>query len=295
MMRTDAGGSAVSGPAATYDAVAGAAAVMVLRRYSTSFSLACRLLEQPVRRDVCAVYALVRVADEIVDAPRPGSTPEDRAAVLDALEVDVRSALVLGHSANLVVHAFALTARRCGIDESLVTPFFDAMRTDLVRTHHDVASLARYIYGSAEVVGLMCLRAFLLDEPNPEEAYAALAPGAQRLGAAFQKINFLRDLGEDGSTLGRAYFPGVDPARLTDAQRDELLADIEADLVVARAAMGRLPDSSRKAVELAHGLFDELCRRMREVPAGELCRRRTRVPAPVKARIAARTLLRGRT
>jgi phytoene/squalene synthetase len=209
----------------------------------------------------------------------------------DALESDVVGALSTGHSANLIVHAFAQTARRCGIDTSLVAPFFESMRTDLVRTRHDDASLERYIYGSAEVVGLMCLRAFLADEPGGDEDYASLTPGARHLGAAFQKINFLRDLGEDGSTLGRCYFPGVDPTRLTDDQRDALLDDIDADLRLARAAIPHLPSGSRRAVDLAYGLFTELSDRMRVTPAEELCRRRTRVPGPVKARIAARVLL----
>lgn len=278
-------------PAAAYDAVAQQSAALVIRRYSSSFGLASRLLAEPVRGHVRNVYALVRVADEIVDAPRPGHTEEHQRAVLDELEQDVERTLRTGHSANLVVHAFGLTARHCGITPDLTAPFFDSMRTDLTVRVHDQESLERYVYGSAEVVGLMCLRAFLRDEPDPESAYAALTPGARALGSAFQKVNFLRDLAEDAGLLGRRYFPGVDPARFTDAERDRLLDEIEGELAVAQAALAGLPPGSRRAVAVAHGLFAELARRLRATPAAEISRSRVRVPGPVKARIAARTLL----
>jgi phytoene/squalene synthetase len=167
------------------------------------------------------------------------------------------------------------------------------MRMDLDRATHDEESFARYVHGSAEVVGLMCLRVFLLGRRDPVTAYAELAPGAQALGAAFQKINFLRDLAEDSVLLGRQYFPGVDPARLTDAQRHALLDDIDADLRVAEPAVARLPDSSRRAVLVAHALFGELSRRLRRTSAAEIRVRRVRVPGPAKALVVARCLLRG--
>ncbi|HYO40687.1 MAG TPA: squalene/phytoene synthase family protein, partial [Nocardioidaceae bacterium] len=195
-----------------------------------------------------------------------------------------------GRSSNLVVHAFAGTARRCGIGVDLLTPFFDSMRTDLHVTEHDAASLERYVYGSAEVVGLMCLRAFLTDD-RASTGYDDLCPGARRLGAAFQKVNFLRDLAEDSSVLGRTYFPGVRPEGLTDAQRDVLLDDIDADLDAAAAAIRLLPASSRRAVAVAHGLFAELSSRLRVTPAQEIAVRRVSVPTPVKARVVVRCLV----
>ncbi|GAB2877007.1 phytoene/squalene synthase family protein [Nocardioides pacificus] len=276
----------------TYDEVAEATAALVIRAYSTSFGMASRLLAEPIRTHVRNVYALVRVADEIVDAPRPGGTHEAQARLLDELEAETLSAMGSGHSANLVVHAFARSARRCGIGAELITPFFEAMRTDLVVDRHDPESFARYIYGSAEVVGLMCLRAFVTD-PAAAAGYDELAAGAQRLGAAFQKINFLRDLAGDHHELGRRYFPDLDPARLTDAQRDALLDDIDADLAAAARVIPRLPDSSRRAVCAAHALFAELSRRMRGVPATRIRTERVRVPNPVKARVIAASLLRG--
>ncbi|KAE8763165.1 phytoene/squalene synthase family protein [Georgenia thermotolerans] len=273
--------------AARYDAVAQASAAVVIAGYSTSFGWATRLLAEPVRTHVRNVYALVRVADEIVDAP--GEWPaEQRAHLLTVLEEETYQALRTGHSANLVVHAFALTARRCGIGPDLVEPFFASMRADLAVTAHDAGSFAEYVHGSAEVVGLMCLRVFL---PGDERAYAELADGAARLGAAFQKINFLRDLAEDHDLRGRSYFPGVDVDRLDDACRDVLLDDVAADLAAARAVIPRLPASSRRAVRAAHDLFAELARRLRATPAARLTRTRVRVPDLVKARILLRAVL----
>ena len=286
--------SAPPAPDELYDRLATESAALVIRRYSTSFGLACRLLEEPVRTHVRNVYALVRVADELVDAPRPGASDAQRQELLDALEAETLAAMPRRHSANLVVHAFARTAHECRIGPDLVTPFFDSMRTDLHRREHDPASFERYVYGSAEVVGLMCLRAFVAGRPDPDASYARLAPGARRLGAAFQKLNFLRDLAADHGQLGRRYFPGIDPQRLTTAQRDALLDDIDADLDAAARVIPELPDGSRAAVRLAHALFVELSHRIRRTPVEELMRTRVRVPGPVKARIAARGLLRGR-
>jgi phytoene synthase len=286
------GRTVAADPASVYDDVARASAALVIRRYSTSFGLASRLLGPAVRSHVGNVYALVRVADELVDAPRPGSGPAQQRVLLDDLEAEVGRALVTGPSSNLVVHAFAGTARTCGIGTDLTAPFFASMRMDLERDSHDAESFARYVHGSAEVVGLMCLRVFLLDQRDPVTGYAELAPGARALGAAFQKVNFLRDLAEDSAVLGRQYFPGVDSARLTDAQRLELLDDIDADLRTAGPALARLPDSSRRAVHVAHNLFAELSRRLRRTPAAEIRVRRVRVPGPAKALVIARCLLR---
>ncbi|WP_206051680.1 phytoene/squalene synthase family protein [Nocardioides ferulae] len=279
-------------PHLLYDRVAEASAALVIGHYSTSFGMACRLLREPVRTHVRNIYALVRVADELVDAPRPDGSRATQARLLDALEADAVAALRTGHSANLVVHAFARSARACGIGPELLSPFFESMRTDLFRAEHDQASFDRYVHGSAEVVGLMCLRAFLVGRPGADAAYDALAPGARRLGAAFQKINFLRDLGADANGLGRRYFPGVDPHAFDDAVRDRLLDDIDADLAVSAVAVALLPADSRRAVWLAHGLFAELSRRMRRIPADQLRGQRVRVPDPVKARVLARSLLR---
>jgi 15-cis-phytoene synthase len=278
-----------------YDEVSQASASLVIRAYSSSFGMASRLLAEPVRTRICNVYALVRVADEIVDNPDQSVEREARARMLTGLEEEVRHGLASGHSANLVVHAFARTALDCGIEDELVAPFFDSMRTDLDATTHTQESFDRYVYGSAEVVGLMCLRVFLADEPGRHARYEELKDGARKLGAAFQKVNFVRDLAEDHDLLGRSYFPGLDVATFSDADRDRLLDDVDADLAVAAGAVPHLPRTSRRAVRAAHATFAELSARLRTTPAEEIRRRRVSVPTPAKARLLARALLRDGT
>lgn len=280
-----------------YDAVAEGTAAVVIRQYSSSFGLASRLLAEPVRTQVRNIYGLVRVADEIVDNPDPALGPLPRARMLDWLQDDLRHAMHSGYSANLVVHAYARTARAVGIEQAIVDPFFDSMRMDLETTVHTRESFDRYVHGSAEVVGLMCLRAFLAApdaSPGQSSSYDALAPGAQRLGAAFQKLNFLRDLADDHDLLRRDYFPGLTVDRFCDADRDRILDDIDADLAAAAAVVPALPPSSRRAVRAAHATFAELGARLRHTPAAELRRSRVRVPTAVKLRIAASAISGGR-
>lgn len=277
-----------------YDRVAEETASIVIRRYSTSFGLASRLLDASVRQHVENIYALVRVADEIVDgaAEESGLDMVAAARQLNELERETDDAMAHGFSANLVVHAFALTARETGFGTELTAPFFDSMRTDLSAKQHDQESFDRYVYGSAEVVGLMCLRAFLLGRPETE--YDDLVPGARALGAAFQKVNFLRDLAADFDTLGRSYFPDVTVESFGEHDKNRLLDDIDADLALSAATIPRLPAGSRRAVALAHGLFAELSVRLRATPAERLRRVRVRVPNHVKLRIATGAAL-GRT
>ena len=279
-----------------YDSVSESSAAIVIRRYSSSFGLASRLLGKDVRTQVRNVYALVRVADEIVDNPDPALTTAQRDRMLTALQEDVHQALQSGYSANLVVHAFARTAIASGISSDLVDPFFASMRMDLTTTVHTQESFDLYVYGSAEVVGLMCLRAFLLERPPGvrDRDYDRLAPGAKRLGAAFQKVNFLRDLAEDHDTLHRCYFPDLDVERFTDAERDAILDDIDADLAAAAAVIPDLPASSRRAVHVAHAVFAELATRLRATPAAQIRRTRVRVPDAVKLRLVAGSFRGGR-
>lgn len=279
---------------AFYTSVTHRTSAVVIKSYSTSFGLASRLLGGDVRQHVETVYALVRVADEVVDgaAAAAGLSPDQTREVLDGLEGETERAMATGYSANPVVHAFANTARETGISVELTRPFFASMRADLDRTEHTQESFDEYVYGSAEVVGLMCLRCFLYREvPQPSAAQEQkFVEGARRLGAAFQKINFLRDLAEDFESLGRSYFPGVRPGNFGEEDKHRLLDDIAADLAVSAEALRDLPGSSRRAVALAQGLFAELSARLRNTPAEELLSSRVRVPNPVKLRIAARAL-----
>ncbi len=273
---------------ALYDRVAEETASIVIRRYSTSFGLASRLLGAGVRQHVENIYALVRVADEIVDGPatEAGLDTIGAGRALNELERETEHAMETGFSSNLVVHAFALTAREVNFGSELTAPFFESMRMDLSEKEHDRASFDRYVYGSAEVVGLMCLEAFLQGVEVSAEEKQRMVTGARALGAAFQKVNFLRDLAADFETLGRSYFPGVDVDTFTEADKLRLLDDIDADLRVSAAVVPDLPATSRRAVALAQSLFAELSVRLRATPAAQLVRARVRVPNPVKARLA---------
>ncbi|TDN43990.1 phytoene/squalene synthetase [Curtobacterium flaccumfaciens] len=275
-----------------YDATAEAASGVVIDRYSTSFGLASRLLAKDTREHIRNVYALVRVADEVVDGPatEAGLDPALARTVLDELEADTERAIALGFSVNPVVHAFARTARTTGFGPELTRPFFASMRMDLEQTEHDEASFTTYVYGSAEVVGLMCLRAFVYRAGRPTFDDSVLVDGARALGAAFQKVNFLRDLHADFEVLGRSYFPGVEVRTFDEATKERLVADVQADLDRAAMTIRLLPADAQKAVGLAHGLFQELNDRIAATPANLLITTRVRVPNPVKARLAAQVL-----
>jgi 15-cis-phytoene synthase len=271
-----------------YTQAAQASAACVIENYSTSFGLAARLLEPRIRVQVRSIYALVRIADEIVDGAAAGAGLDARIQreLLDELEDETERAMERGYSTNLMVHAFAATARQAGIDTSLTAPFFASMRRDLDPAPFTVQGVAEYVYGSAEVIGLMCLRAFLCHSPRPADAGAGnedeLEDGARRLGAAFQKINFLRDLADDSQNLGRNYFPAYDPAHLTESDKHHILDDIEADLEAAARALPRLPRGCRTAVTCAHHLFARLSDRLRQTPAEQLLVRRANVPGAEK-------------
>jgi phytoene synthase len=275
-----------------YDATAEAASSVVISRYSTSFGLASRLLARDTREHIRNVYALVRVADEVVDGPatEAGLDPVLARTVLDELETDTERAIEHGFSVNPVVHAFARSARTVGFGSELTRPFFASMRMDLEQTEHDQESFDRYVYGSAEVVGLMCLRAFVYRAGRPTFDDAVLVDGARALGAAFQKVNFLRDLHADFEVLGRSYFPGVDVRSFDEATKVRLVADVQSDLDRAARTVPLLPKDARPAVALAHALFQELNDRIAATPADRLVTSRVRVPNPVKARLAARVL-----
>jgi len=271
-----------------YDRVAHETAKTVIYRYSTSFGMATRLLAQPVRGQVEDIYALVRLADEVVDgvAAHAGLSATEIRRELDALEAETERAMQTGYSTNMIVHAFARTARAVGIRPDLTRPFFASMRADITQATYDDAALGDYIYGSAEVVGLMCLQAFLAGHTYTDRERERFVTGARALGAAFQKVNFLRDLAADVDGLGRSYFPGVEVATLTDAQKLELVANIDADLAVSGPIVADLPASSRRAVYLAQSLFAALNRRIAKTPASVLKSTRVSVPTLTKCALA---------
>jgi phytoene/squalene synthetase len=254
---------------ALYNRVAERSASLVIREYSTSFGLASRILSAGSRQHIDNVYALVRLADEIVDgvAVDAGLTVTEAGQQLDALESDTYRAMETGYSTNLIVHAFALTARDVSIHKDIVEPFFTSMRMDLSDRVYTQESFEAYVYGSAEVVGLMCLAVFIRDDkPNPETA-RTLYSGARALGAAFQKVNFLRDLAADVDDLGRSYFPGITISKFTEDDKQRLCNDIADDLDAAARTIPLLPRDAARAVGLAHGLFARLNSRIRATPA----------------------------
>lgn len=274
-----------------YNKTARASAATIIRAYSTSFGWASRLLDSSAREDIACIYALVRIADEVVDGPAEaaGADLATRTALLDELESETERALHLGFSANLIVHAFALTARAHGIGVDLCRPFFASMRRDLSTASFDATELDEYIYGSAEVVGLMCLAVFESGAVRDETDRERLEAGARSLGAAFQKVNFLRDLAPDRQELGRAYFPGTETT-FTEESKSEIIGSIREDLRRADQSIPLLRSSCRAAVWAARAMFGELTHIIEATPVTELMQKRASVATPVKARIMLRAL-----
>lgn len=277
-----------------YTEAAEQASAAVIESYSTSFGMATKLLSQRIRTDIRNIYALVRVADEIVDgaAAGNGATKVQIRKQLDNLEAEVCAAMKLGFSTNLVVHAFALTANRVAITREIIEPFFHSMRMDITQAKHTPKTFKEYVYGSAEVVGLMCLRAFIAGR---ESGYSAaeresLNTGALALGAAFQKINFLRDLAADFKTLGRSYFPNVSVATFDEVQKQYLVDDIAADLIVAGNSIRLLPKDVRPAVSAAQFLFQDLTAKVAATPASVLINTRISVSNPRKIWLVTKSL-----
>ncbi|MDX2358221.1 phytoene/squalene synthase family protein [Dietzia sp. PP-33] len=270
-------------PHAEFTEAARKCSEVILRRYSTSFALACRLLAPATRPHVAAVYAWARVGDEVVDGAM--DDPVAARELIDDARRRTHRAVERGLDPDPVTHAFADTARRFGIGARLIDPFYDSMEADLEVTEHTEESLRRYIHGSAEVIGEMCLRTFAGGGLGDDDELAA---GARALGSAFQKVNFLRDIREDSLELGRNYLPGRDPRALTDTDVRELADDVDADLRVARAAIDRIPGRDRLAVLAAHDLFAELNDRLRAAGAAGVSAGRVRVPNPVKLAVIGR-------
>lgn len=274
-----------------FTSASSSAAAQFIRSYSTSFYLATRLLPPGKRMMISNIYALARTADELVDGvcAEAGLTESELAAALDALEDEVERALMSGYSSNPVIHAFASTARDCGIGTSLTRPFFSSMRADLSTSSFTPGEHRNYVYGSAEVVGIMCLRVFLQGTllPPPERV-RHMEQGARALGRAFQNVNFLRDLAHDQEFLGRNYLTGsVAHARLTEEQKDRWTREICQDLDLAHDAIRLLPADCRLAVTCAHGLFSLLLRRIDKVSVTELYRKRISVSRSTKLLLVA--------
>ena len=253
-----------------YKEVCRECASLVTRRYSTSFSLGIRVFDKPLRAPIYGIYGFVRFADEIVDTFHH----KDKQALFQRFREDTYHALDNGISLNPILQAFQEVANHFGIGRDLIDPFLDSMEMDLDNTRYDPSLYKEYIYGSAEVVGLMCLRVFV-DGDLAE--YERLKDTACSLGAAFQKINFLRDIRSDYHDRGRVYFPGVDYEQFDNDAKVTIEADIEADFDHAYTGIVQLPHSARLGVYLAYVYYTKLFQKIRRAPARHVTEKRIRV------------------
>lgn len=253
--------------------------------YSSSFGTSSLLFPKQMRRHIHAVYGMVRIADEIVDTYKG----PDAAELLDAFEHEVYAAIRRGYSVNPIVHAFSKTAKLYDIDKKLIAPFFKSMRIDLRPQTYDVSLYQEYIHGSAEVVGLMCLRVFVQGD---SAKYKDLQDGAAALGSAYQKVNFLRDLSADYKELGRVYFPGVRFESFDDKAKQLIVKDIRNDLARSLVALKKLPRSSRQATMTSYVYYSKLLDKIERTPATVIKHQRIRIPGSRKALLFAGIVLR---
>ncbi len=270
-----------------YQQVCRECASLITRRYSTSFSLGIRVFDKPLREPIYGIYGFVRFADEIVDTFHD----KDKAKLLERFRRDTYFALEEGISLNPVLQAFQEVANRYGIGRDLIDPFLDSMAMDLeFSTYHD-GLYKQYIYGSAEVVGLMCLKVFV---DGDVAEYDRLKASACALGSAFQKINFLRDIKSDYEERGRVYFPGVDYQHFDCATKREIEADIKADFDHAYTGIKELPTSARLGVYLAYVYYTKLFQKIKNAPAQQVADERIRVPDTKKVYLLASSAVKAR-
>lgn len=261
---------------ALYNQVCQACSVKTTRSYSTSFSLGIRFLSPHVRDAVYAIYGFVRFADEIVDTFHD----EDQRTLFDEFKVDTYRALDRKFSMNPILQAFQTAYHEFQIDREHVELFLRSMEWDLDRQAYDRIGFEEYIVGSAEVVGLMCLRVFVKGD---DALYQRLLPPARRLGAAFQKINFLRDMRADYMEMGRTYFPGIEMERFDDATKARIELEIAADFEAAYAGIIQLPKESRLGVYVAYIYYLRLFQKIRQLPSDRILEERIRIPNSKKA------------
>lgn len=240
------------------------------RSYSTSFSLGIYFLHERLRDPIYSIYGFVRVADEIVDS----FEGYDQTYLLKKFEKDTYEAIQQGISTNPVLNAFQNVVHAYQIDLELISTFLKSMEMDLHKVDYNDEKYQEYILGSAEVVGLMCLHVFT--EGN-KELFQDLKPYAMKLGAAFQKVNFLRDLKEDYHVLGRTYFPGVDMTNFSTAAKRDIEKEIEEDFKIALQGIKKLPASSKGGVYLAYVYYQSLFKKIKRLPAQKVLSGRIRI------------------
>ena len=259
-----------------FDSISSESSKIITKKYSTSFSIAVNLLSPNIREAIYNIYGFVRVADEIVDSFEEYPKEE----LLDRFEQEYRYSLKVGISTNPVINAFQGTVSKYHIDYALVESFLKSMRTDLEKqNYNNQKEIDDYIYGSADVVGLMCLKVFVKGD---EERYNNLKESAMKLGSAFQKVNFLRDLNEDYENLNRSYFPNINPNNFTEADKARVLLEINNDFEEAYKGIIKLPKEAKLAVYVAYKYYFNLLHKIERTPSKTLKEKRIRVSNPKK-------------
>ena len=253
-----------------YDTIALRCSREVTTGYSTSFSLGIRTLARRHRPAIYAIYGFVRLADEIVDTFFDHRQRE----MLDRFRADTAEAISDGVSSNPVLHSFQWAVNTYNIDNEFIDAFLYSMEMDLNQKNHDAKSYSEYIYGSAEAVGLMCLRVFCHEDP---QLFERLREPARKLGSAFQKVNFLRDIGSDYTVRGRVYFPGVDFGNFSVAEKRRIEEDIAAEFGAALTGIRGLDRGSRRGVYLAYSYYLALFRKIRNTPPEAVTGQRFRI------------------
>ncbi|HMK27328.1 MAG TPA: squalene/phytoene synthase family protein [Chitinophagaceae bacterium] len=254
---------------------------VVTENYSTSFSSAIRLLHKDLRAPIHNIYGFVRFADEIVDTFHE----YDKTFLLQQFKEATYDALQRGISLNPILNSFQKTVNEYDIDLKLVDDFFQSMELDISKKIYDQKEYAEYIYGSAETVGLMCL--YIFCEGN-RELYQQLAASASALGAAFQKVNFLRDIKADYNGLSRTYFPGCDLRNFTELQKKEIEEDIHHDFDIAYQGILKLPAKARFGVYVAYKYYFSLFKKIKRTKPARVLAKRIRIPNYHKALIILR-------
>ena len=260
---------------------------LITHRYSTSFSLGIKTLSKRFHSSIYAIYGFVRYADEIVDTFHD----YDKASLLEKFSRDTWQAIDEGISLNPVLHSFQEVVNTYHIEKDLIEAFLKSMRMDLHHTAYSQDMYDSYIYGSAEVVGLMCLRVFC---EGDEAYYQRLKAPAQSLGKAFQKVNFLRDMKSDFQERGRVYFPGVDFNNFDVSAKHLIEADIQADFDHAMTGIVELPEGAKRGVYLAYRYYRRLFKKIVKLPPSRVLMERIRVPDNQKLAIWVSTFFQDR-
>ena len=268
-----------------YDSVSENCSKIVTHTYSTSFSLATKMLDSSIRNHIYNIYGFVRFADEIVDTFHDYPKKE----LLDRFEEDLFYSINNKISLNPILNSFQKTVNIFEIDHKLIKAFLKSMRWDLKKNIYKTdKEYKEYIYGSADVVGLMCLKVFV---KGKKEDYENLKSSAMALGSAFQKVNFLRDLKNDFQNLERVYFPNVDFSQFDEKTKSTIIKEIETDFAHALSGIFKLPSEARFGVYTAYKYYTKLLAKLKSTPSIKIQKNRIRVPNYQKMTVFARSYL----